>query len=223
MQKQTNRYFVVTAPGFENICAGELTDLGIQPINISRGGVEFIGGLQELYRANLWLRSASRILVRLSEVAARDFPTLFQRLSRLPWGRFIKPGAVCDIRVTSRGSRLIHTGRIAEVCQAAIEKSLGRKSGESGSKQQVFIRMNDNRCQVSVDSSGEHLHRRGYRQTRKLAASLRGRCLTIPSGYRSPQPGRFRSSNEFSFCQIYQAGYRIPCPPASRLAQGSRR
>ena len=172
MQKQVNHYFVVTAPGFENICAQELADLGIQPINTIRGGVEFEGGLQELYRANLWLRSASRILVRLGEVAARDYPILFQRLLRLPWGRFIKPGTVCDIRVVSRGSRLVHTGRIAEVCQSAIEKSLGKKCGEHGSTQKIFIRMSDNRCQVSVDSSGEHLHRRGYRHAR-VAAPLR--------------------------------------------------
>ena len=172
MQKQENHYFVVTAPGFENICAQELTNLGIQSINIVPGGVEFEGGLQELYLANLWLRSASRILVRLGDVAARDFPVLFQRLSRLPWGRFIKPGIACEIRVASRSSRLVHTGRIAEVCQAAIEKSLGEKSGGSGSPQKIFIRMSDNRCQVSVDRSGDHLHRRGYRHAR-VAAPLR--------------------------------------------------
>ncbi len=172
MQKQNNDYFVVTAPGFENICAEELVDLGIQPLNTIRGGVEFAGGLQELYLANLWLRSASRILVRLGDVAARDFPILFQRLSRLPWGRFIKPGAAYEIRVSSRGSRLTHTGRIAEVCEAAIVKSLGKKRGDNGLVQKIFLRMNDNRCQVSVDSSGEHLHRRGYRQAR-VAAPLR--------------------------------------------------
>lgn len=172
MQKQINCYFVVTAPGFENICAQELSDLGIQPTNIIRGGVEFEGGLQELYLANLWLRSASRILVRLGTVAARDFPILFQRLSRLPWGRFVKPGAACEIRAASRGSRLTHTGRIAEACAAALAKSLGEKSGERGPTQKIFLRMNDNFCQVSVDSSGEHLHRRGYRQAR-VAAPLR--------------------------------------------------
>lgn len=172
MQKQKNCYFAVIAPGFENICAQELIDLGIQPTHIIRGGIEFEGGLQELYRANLWLRSASRILVRLGEVAARDFPILFQRLSRLPWGRFIKPGSACEIRVASRGSRLTHTGRIAEACEAAMAKSLGEKNGKSGPVQKIFIRMNDNLCQVSIDSSGEHLHRRGYRQAR-VAAPLR--------------------------------------------------
>ena len=172
MQKQKNDYFVVTAPGFENICAGELVALGIHPTGIIHGGIEFEGGLKELYSANLWLRSGARILVRLGNVAARDFPTLFQRLSKLPWGRFVKAGSVCEIKATSRASRLIHTGRIAEVCQAAISKSLGDQKGEKGAVQKIFLRMDDNRCQVSIDSSGEHLHRRGYRQA-KVAAPLR--------------------------------------------------
>ena len=73
MHKQINKYFVVTAPGLENICARELTNLGIQPIKKIRGGVEFQGGLQELYLANLWLRSASRILVRLGEVTFQRY------------------------------------------------------------------------------------------------------------------------------------------------------
>ncbi|MEA3545839.1 MAG: class I SAM-dependent RNA methyltransferase [Thermodesulfobacteriota bacterium] len=180
MKQPLNHYFVVTAPGFEHICAQELTDLGIQPFNVIRGGVEFEGGLRELYLANLWLRSASRILVRLGEVAARDFPVLFQRLSRLAWGRFIKPGKSCEIRVVSHRSRLIHTDRIAETCEAAMIKSLGEKNGGSGSKQKVFLRMSDDRCQVSIDSSGEHLHRRGYRQARvtaPLRETLAAGCL----------------------------------------------
>ncbi len=172
MQKQLNYYFVVTAPGFEKVCAQELINLGIQPIKVIRGGVEFEGGLRELYLANLWLRTASRILVRLADVAARDFPVLFQRLSRLPWGRFIKPGSACDIRVASLSSRLTHTGRIAEVCQSAIDKCMGDQDGSGSVTQKVYLRMSDNRCQVSIDSSGDHLHRRGYRQIR-VAAPLR--------------------------------------------------
>ncbi len=190
MPKQTNYYFVVTAPGFENICAQELVALGIQPFNIIRGGVEFEGGLRELYLANLWLRSASRILVRLGEVVARDFPILFKRLSRLPWGRFVKPDTPREVRVVSRASRLNHTGRIAEVCEAALVKSLGGQSESSHSPQKIFLRMNDDRCQVSIDSSGEHLHRRGYRQARvaaPLRETLAAGCL-LACGYNGSSP-----------------------------------
>jgi len=190
MRKQVDRYFVVTTPGFENICARELTDLGIQTVNIVHGGVEFEGGLHELYLANLWLRSATRILVRLGDVVARDFPTLFQRLSRLPWGRFVKPGFSCEIRVASRGSRLNHTGRIAEACEAAMTKALGVKGTSTGTAQKIFVRMSDNHCEVSIDSSGELLHRRGYRQARvtaPLRETLAAGCL-LACGYNGSLP-----------------------------------
>ena len=73
-----------------------------------------------------------------------------------------------------------HTGRIAEVCEAAITKALGIKGAQNGEGQKVFIRLNDDRCQVSIDSSGEHLHRRGYRQARVVAPlreTLAAGCL----------------------------------------------
>ncbi|MCF6267317.1 MAG: hypothetical protein L3J57_12330 [Desulfuromusa sp.] len=215
MQKQKNDCFVVTAPGFESICAGELAALGIQPANIIRGGVEFEGGLQELYLANLWLRSASRILVRVGGVAARDFPILFQRLSRLPWGRFVKPGVAYEIRVASRGSRLTHTSRIADVCAAAMTKVLGeKKQGEKGSVQKIYLRMNDNYCQVSIDSSGEHLHRRGYRQAR-VAAPLRetlaaGCLLACEYDGSSPLLDMMTGSGTFSIEAALIALHRAP-------------
>jgi len=188
--KLENLYFAVVPPGFEGICARELTTIGLQPLRQVRGGVEFAGGLRELYLANLWLRSAARILVRSGEVTARDFPTLFQRLVRLPWGRFVKPGSSCEIRVTSHGSRLNHTGRIAATCRDAISKALGGEIATTGVVQKIYLRLEDDRCQVSIDSSGEHLHRRGYRHA-VVAAPLRetiaAGCL-LACGYDGSSP-----------------------------------
>ncbi len=170
MAEQKYHYFAVTTPGFEPICTKELQQLAL-PATCVRGGVEFQGGLRELYLANLWLRSAARILVRLGEVRARDFPTLYKRLLRLPWGRFIKPGMPVQIQVSCHRSRLSHSGRVAETVRDAIGKALG-KGCEAGSGQRVLVRLEDDLCQVSVDSSGELLHRRGYRKA-KVAAPLR--------------------------------------------------
>jgi len=189
MKIQDDNYFVVTTPGFEEITTRELNKLGIDVNKSIRGGVQFRGGLRDLYLANMWLRSASRILVRLGEVGARDFPTLFQRLSRMPWGRFIKPGQGCDIRVTAHSSRLIHTGRIADTCRDAIDKSLGEKGSRDQIDQKIYLRLSDDRCQVSIDSSGEHLHRRGYHQASvnaPLRENLAAGCL-LASGYDGSQ------------------------------------
>lgn len=189
MAERENCYFAVTLPGFESVCAGELQQLKIYS-GCQRGGVEFHGGLRELYQANLWLRSATRILVRLGEVTARDFPTLYKRLLRLPWGRFIKPGVPCDVRVVCHRSRLSHSGRVAETTQQAIVKALGAEPDPQGKVQQVLVRIEDDRCLVSIDSSGELLHRRGYRQARvaaPLRENLAAGCL-LALGYDGSQP-----------------------------------
>lgn len=190
MAQQQNRYFAVTTPGFEKICAAELVALGIDGTKILPGGVEFSGGLRELYLANLWLRSASRILVRLGEVTARDFPSLFKRLLRLPWGRFIKPGSNCTIRAICHRSRLSHSGRVAETCQAVLAKALGGGASDAPLKSTIILRLEDDRCQVSIDSSGGLLHRRGYRIA-NVAAPLRENlaagCL-LALGYDGSQP-----------------------------------
>lgn len=172
MKQRQDRYFVVTLPGLEPVCAAELRRLGIEPLGLPVGGVEFEGGLRELYLANLWLRTATRILVRVGEVHARDFPGLYRKVLKLPWGRFLRSGAQCEVRASCHGSRLSHSGRVAETVGAAIERALGAPGAKSGDQALVLARLEGDRCLVSVDSSGALLHRRGYRQ-QAVAAPLR--------------------------------------------------
>lgn len=158
--------FAVTAPGLEEVCAAELVQLGLADPRPIPGGVAFAGGLRELYLANLWLRSASRVLVRLGEVAARDFPELHRKAVRLPWGSFVRPGTPLEVRASSRSSRLNHTGRIAETLAEACAHALGTTvppALAAGERQLMVARFEQDRCLLSLDSSGELLHRRGYR------------------------------------------------------------
>ena len=110
MKQRQDSYFAVTLPGLEGVCARELEQLGIGPLRQVAGGVEFEGGLRELYLANLWLRTATRILVRVGDVHARDFPGLYRKLLRLPWGRFLRSGRGFEVRATCHSSRLSHSG-----------------------------------------------------------------------------------------------------------------
>ena len=156
--------FVVTAPGLEPVCAAEVEAITGKIGAVEKGGVSFSGGLEELYRVNLWSRTASRVLVRVGKVHARDFPELHRKIKRLPWGRFVKPEMPIAVRSTSRRSRLNHTGRLSETINVAIDGALGRTPLNPGdSEQLVLARIEDDVCQLSVDSSGELLHRRGYR------------------------------------------------------------
>lgn len=165
MKKTEDRLFAIVPPGLEAVCAGELQALELAGVEIVPGGIEFSGGLRELYLANLWLRTASRVVVRLGRLRSRDFPDFYRKLVRLPWGRFLRADTAVQVRASSHASRLIHSGRIAETVEAAINRALGREATPlSGPTQLVLVRFEDDLCQISIDSSGELLHRRGYRE-----------------------------------------------------------
>jgi putative N6-adenine-specific DNA methylase len=166
MKKKQSQIFIITAPGLEGVCAAEAAALGLEEVHSVGGGVSCRGGLRELYAANLHLRTATRIVVRFDEFKATDFPDLFRKALRLPWGSFLCPDTAIEIRASAHRSRLIHTGRIAETVSAAIERALGRSmagEGHSGFTQLILVRFDEDSCTISCDSSGELLHKRGYR------------------------------------------------------------
>jgi putative N6-adenine-specific DNA methylase len=172
LKKSSEKLFAVTAPGLEAVCAAELMALGMADVQGVTGGVEFTGSLKDLYRANLWLRSASRVLVRVGEVKASDFPELFRKAVRLPWGKFIRPDAGVQVRAVSHHSRLGHTGRIETTVGKAVDRALGRPASPPEARQQIVVRFEKDVALLSVDSSGALLHRRGYRGE-AVAAPLR--------------------------------------------------
>lgn len=168
--RQTENFYIVVSPGLERVCAAELEALGTTPQEIAVGGVVFSGRLRELYQASLWLRTASRILVRFAEFQSRDFPGLYRKALKLPWGRFIRPETSVAFRVTCHESRLNHTARIAETLESAVNQALGRSTNPvSDAPQLVMVRVVDDQVVISIDSSGELLHRRGYRQAVTVA------------------------------------------------------
>ena len=179
-------FFAVCAPGLEPFTAQELKGLGLrmtgslppsagEPALLddgeSAGGVEFRGSLADLYRANLHLRTASRVWLQLGSFFADTFSDLGRRTKRLDWESFLKPGSPVALRVAGHKSRLFHTAAVAERVREAIGARLGRvpsagklpEDAEGDSPQRVFVRLLENRCSISIDSSGELLHRRGYR------------------------------------------------------------
>ncbi|MBE0502314.1 MAG: class I SAM-dependent RNA methyltransferase [Desulfuromonadales bacterium] len=165
MKVYFEQIFAVTAPGLEEVCAEELRNIIGVDTSVEPGGVRFSGGLRELYLVNLHARIASRFLVYVGAIRARDFSTFYKRCVQLPWGRYLKKEMPVLIRASSRSSRLVHTGRLAETIEKAIHHSLGSfsASAAAGSGQLIVARMEGDLCRISIDSSGELLHRRGYR------------------------------------------------------------
>ena len=158
------RLFAVAAPGLEGVLEAEVRALrGVSEVAGVPGGVEMTAGREGLYGANLRLRTATRVVVRLGEVEARDFARLRKRAAALPWEELVAPGTRVETAVTVRKSRLYHTGAIAERILGAASDRLGRDAAAGEHPLRVAVRGDDDRFVLSVDSSGELLHRRGWR------------------------------------------------------------
>ena len=171
--------FAPTAPGLESIAAGELKSLGVRGRQ-EIGGVAFDGDLDRIYQANLWLRTASRVVVRLGQFHASTFYELERRSKKLPWQDFLPENGSVEVRVTCRKSKLYHSDAVAErllsviagVAPSGTEMKVGNlpdeeqeEYQEKGSSRQLFIvRIVHDQCEISADTSGELLHRRGYRK-----------------------------------------------------------
>ena len=117
-----------------------------------------------MMRSNLWLRTASRVLVRVARFRATAFFELERHARRIPWERFLTDGVAPEFRVTARKSRLYHSDAIAQ--RLAKAAGAGReRSVPSGAPAQLFVvRAFQDEFEISADSSGELLHLRGYRQ-----------------------------------------------------------
>jgi putative N6-adenine-specific DNA methylase len=163
--------FAVSAPGLEPFTQQEIDRLSAAGIQALAGGVSFQGTLRDIYRANLHLLTASRILVRLEPFYAAAFSELRKKARRLPWEQFLAPGQPVAVKATCHKSKLYHSDAVAERVLGAIEDRLGKSApqregsdeAEDNPAQLIVVRLERDQCQISVDSSGELLHRRGYR------------------------------------------------------------
>jgi putative N6-adenine-specific DNA methylase len=171
----------VSAPGLAPLVARELLARGIPPREVGVEGVSFEASLAGVYEANLWLRTASRIVIRLATFHADSFHELERRSLRVPWRRYLDRATPVRMRVTCRKSRLYHSDAVAERIGSAIVQAGGTlaprtlvsdASAESDDElgvgrmgeQLIVVRLVRDRCVISLDSSGDLLHRRGYRQ-----------------------------------------------------------
>jgi putative N6-adenine-specific DNA methylase len=161
----------ITSPGIESILEQELKKLGIRTTKKIAGGVEARGNTEAIWNASLWSRTANRIVVRIAEFHASSFHELERRAKKIEWTKYVTKGAAVRFRVTCRKSRLYHSDAVAERFENVLVQQLNAaiadrgEDEESNSDAQLFIvRLANDVCTVSIDTSGDLLHRRGYRQ-----------------------------------------------------------
>src|SRR5687768_8321781 len=103
--------FAVAPPGLERVVAEELATIGITGTQV-QGGIEWIGDLQQVRRANLHLRTASRVLVRVAAFKARTFFELERHAAKVDWRSYVSTAKPVFLRTTSKKSKLYHEGAI---------------------------------------------------------------------------------------------------------------
>jgi putative N6-adenine-specific DNA methylase len=189
-------FFAATSPGLEPLCHTELktiTETGREFSDI-KGGVQFTGRITDCFSANLNLRTANRVLMRIGEFKATNFMQLEKKLSGFPWELFLPAGSRPEINTSAKQSRLYHKDAIAEIFSASIDNRLAsdsiRNPAEDPAGQQIFVRASNDRFIISLDSSGELLYRRGIK-THRAAAPLRettAAAILAISGYDGTEP-----------------------------------
>jgi putative N6-adenine-specific DNA methylase len=168
-------FFAATPPGFETLCLQEL--LQLEPVagkaRATAGGVEFEGRLEAGYRANLNLRSANRILMRVCTFKATHFRQLEKILHGIAWELYLPHNSILKVNATTKHCRLHHSGAIAERFQKAIgvrlsafdaEEVEAESAGTPSAVQTIYVRGLDDRFTVSLDSSGDLLYKRGLKR-----------------------------------------------------------
>jgi putative N6-adenine-specific DNA methylase len=166
---QKRRYFATCARGLEPVLAGELNELKAEEIETGRGGVHFSGDQALLYQANLWLRTAIRILYPILTAEVDSPEALYEAVRELDWSRYMTPDHTLAVDCNVRDSQITHSKYAAlktkdAICDQFLERE-GRRPSVNVDEPMVGLNLHiyRNQATLSLESSGESLHKRGYR------------------------------------------------------------
>lgn len=182
------RIFEIIAPchfGLEAILKKEIYDLGYEITNVEDGRVAFEGDAEAVCRANIFLRTAERILIKAGEFPAETFEELFEGMKAIPWESYIpRDGKFWVTKASSIKSKLFSPSDIQSIAKKAMVERLKQSYHEewfpeTGAPYPLRLFLLKDRVTVALDTTGESLHKRGYRTmsgkapiTETLAAAL---------------------------------------------------
>lgn len=154
--------------GLEAVVKRELENLGMEGIRVEDGRVRFKGGEKEIARANLWLRSAERVLIEFANFEARTYDDLFEGIKALPWEDLIPANGAFPVAARCRKSVLMSPSDVQAISKKAIVERLKQVYKiswfeESGPTFPIEVALVNDRASVTIDTSGQGLHKRGYR------------------------------------------------------------
>ncbi len=164
--------FLVTLPGLEEFLLAEAREQGFKKPKAISGGVLVQGGWSEVWRANLVLRGASKVLARIGEFRAHHLAQLDKHARNFPWAEFLAPHQDIQrhsVKVevsTNRKSEIYHSGAAEQRFERAISETFGARIAERLEDTDILIkvRIARNLVIISLETSGTALHKRGYKQ-----------------------------------------------------------
>lgn len=189
-------YFATTSKGLEAVLAEEIAALGAKGAAVSAGGVSFSGDRDLCYRANLWLRTANRVLLRISEFPAPTPEALYEGVKAVPWPDLFSVRRSIAVDAAVRDSLLAHSHFAAQKAKDAVVDRFRETTGArpdvdlAAPEVRIHLRILQDVCTLSLDTSGESLNRRGYRAD-PAEASLRETLaagIVLLSGWDRPLP-----------------------------------
>ncbi|MDF2537919.1 MAG: ypsC [Herbinix sp.] len=171
--------------GLEAVLKREITDLGYEITQVEDGKVSFKGDERTCARANMFLRTTERVLLKVASFKAETFDELFESTKKIPWEEYIpKDGKFWVAKASSVNSKLFSPSDIQSIMKKAIVERMKVKYKlewfeESGNSYPIRVTILKDEVTVCIDTSGESLHKRGYRKlaskapiTETLAAAL---------------------------------------------------
>ena len=154
--------YLVVPPGLEAALCAEAAEQGFADPVAGTGGVAIRGDWSEVWRANLVLRGASRVLVRIGAFRALHLAQLDKRARKFPWRDYLKPDLPVRVEASCKGSRIYHDRAAAQRIATAIREELGAPI-EADAAIKVKARIEKDVVTLSLDTSGEPLHKRGFK------------------------------------------------------------
>ncbi len=165
---------VTTLFGLEALAAREIRRLGYETSLVEDGRVCFRGDWQAVCRANLWIRTGERVLIKVGEFSAVTFDELFEKTKKIDWSNWVGKNDAFPVKGYSLKSTLASVRDCQSIIKKAIANGLSEAYGttwheESGIKYQIQFSIFKDKVTLMLDTSGEGLHKRGYRQISNIA------------------------------------------------------
>lgn len=165
---KTFEIIATSAFGIESVTAREISELGYKDILTENGRVTFRGDFDDIARANVCLRTADRILIKLAQFKATTFEELFQGVYAVEWADILSPDAFIHVVGKSVKSTLFSVPDCQSITKKAIIEKLKLKFGkeifpEDGAEYRISVSILKDIVTVTLDTSGAGLHKRGYR------------------------------------------------------------